>query len=849
MSTVAFCLQLAFQNNACAEEYRFDSKLLTGTNFEHHLDLDKFSQKDVAIPEGIQSVDISLNGEILETQLPVTFKKEAADSSSASPCLDAQLRKLLQLKPDTTHPLPVDECVFVEQLVKRANWHFEPSTLTLEFVVPQVSLFRQPRGFIPVSEWDSGEPVLFARHSTNYYHTENGDNTYNYLWSMVNLGANAGLWQARHQANLRYMDSNRAGNSYHWNAVRTWVQRPLPDISSQLSLGDNYTSSSMFGSLSFNGVKLETDQRMWPQGKRGYAPEVIGTATTNSRVVIKQQERVIYETTVPPGPFVINDLYNTKSNGDLHVDVIGADGRVSSFTVPYAAVPDSVRPGNFSYELSTGRVRNYYSVDNDFFEGVFQYGLNNSLTLNSGMRYAQNYQALLGGGVWASEAGAIALNTTWSHAKVEQGKSTSGWRAEVSYSKTFPTRTNLVLAAYRYSTSGYRDLQDVFGIRRENKTGSEWYSDTLKQRNRLAATMSQNMSEYGTLGFSASTTDYYGPRPRVSELQLSYSNNWRKLSYNLSAGRQRTSWDNSNIYSVNDADYSNSNYKRTTENVFSVNFSLPLEWRDTSSRVSMDLTQDKHSRTTTTTLSGSAGENNNLSYAIYGSASQYRNGQSGHDTSWGANLQDRTSVGAVNASWAQGQGYKQFGMGTNGTLAIHEKGVTYGPYASDTFALVHADGAKGAKIRNGQGSEIDAFGNAILPSLVPYRKNQVSLDTKTMDQNVEVNGGSERIVPYAGSVPRIDFETVAGSPALITARLSDGTLVPMGADVIDSKGKNIGMVGQGGMVYARLAEQEGVLKVQWGEGSASQCVIQYQLSNDQAASPLAQFESICKGSK
>ncbi|AVH19977.1 fimbrial outer membrane usher protein [Enterobacter sp. SGAir0187] len=849
---MALFLQLAMQNNAHAEEYRFDSNLLTGTSLEHHLDLDKFSQKEVAQAEGQQLVDISLNGEILEIEVPVRFKKKSSDDTSASPCIDRHLLNILQLKPDANANESLDECVFLSQIVKRANWHYDASNLVLEFVVPQVSLLRKPRGFIPVSEWNAGNSVLFARHSTNYFHNENSTSgsTYNYLWSIMNIGANAGVWQARHQANLRYMDSNKSGSSYKWNSVRTWVQRPLPDISSQLSLGDNYTSTNMFGGISYNGIKLETDERMWPQGKRGYAPEVIGTATSNARVIIKQQDRVIYETRVPPGPFVISDLYNTKSNGDLHVDVISADGKTTSFTVPYAAVPDSVRPGNFSYELAAGRVRNYYSVNNEFTEGVLKYGLNNYFTLNSGMRVAKDYEALLAGGVWSSAAGALALNTTWSHAKEANDKSSSGWRAELSYSKTFATRTNLVLAAYRYSTSGYRDLQDVLGMRREDKEGEIWYSDTLQQRNRLAATMSQNMYDFGTLGFSASTTDYYGNRPRVSELQLTYSNNWKKLSYNISAGRQRTSWDNSSIYSVNDSDYHSDNYKKTTENTISLNISIPLDWRDTSSRVSLDMTQDKYSRSTTTTLSGSAGDDNRYSYSIYGGYDQYRQSEGGHETSWGANLQDRTSIGTLSASWSQGQGFKQLGLGTNGTLAIHEKGVTYGPYASDTFALVHAQGAKGALVRNGQGSRIDTFGNAILPSLVPYRKNQVSLDTRTMNQNVEIKSGSARLVPYAGSVTRVDFETLYGRPVLIIAKTSDGTLVPMGADVLDVEGKNIGMVGQAGMVYARLPEQSGVIQVKWGDASNKQCRIRYQLDtfNSEDAEPI-QFDAICKESQ
>ncbi len=124
----------------------------------------------------------------------------------------------------------------------------------------------------------------------------------------------------------------------------------------------------------FNGVKLYTDQSMWPQGKLGYAPEIRGVANTNARVLIRRAGHLIYETQVPPGPFLIDDLYNTRSQGDIEVQIIETDGKSSFFVVPYAAVPGSMRPGNMSYQLAAGKVRNYYSVQNAFAEGVLQYG-------------------------------------------------------------------------------------------------------------------------------------------------------------------------------------------------------------------------------------------------------------------------------------------------------------------------------------------------------------------------------------------------------------------------------------------------------------------------------------------
>ena len=46
-----------------------------------------------------------------------------------------------------------------------------------------------------------------------------------------------------------------------------------------------------------------------PDSQRGYAPVVRGIAQTNARVRIEQNGSLIYETTVPPGEFAIDDIY------------------------------------------------------------------------------------------------------------------------------------------------------------------------------------------------------------------------------------------------------------------------------------------------------------------------------------------------------------------------------------------------------------------------------------------------------------------------------------------------------------------------------------------------------------
>ncbi|MBE0128485.1 fimbrial outer membrane usher protein [Citrobacter amalonaticus] len=842
-TVVAPLLGLALVPATACAEYYFDPALLQGSDFGKSLDLDRFNQRDNALPAGDYVLDVYLNNQLIRRQASIALVKPEGDKTEVQPCLSPELIAVSAIR--TTQNVTPNLCLPIDSLGPKINWEVDLSSLRLNMVVPQAGLLHSPRGFIPVSEWDAGETALFLRHNTNFYHTENTNShlRYDYLWSNINGGFNLGLWQVRHQGNLRYADDNQTGGHYKYNAVATSVQRPLPPLDSIIAFGDNYTNSSLFGNLSFNGVKLSTDQRMWPQGKRGYAPEVRGVATTTAHVVVRQQGKVIYETTVAPGAFVINDLYNTRGQGDLTVDVVEANGQVSRFTVPYSAVPDSIRPGNWNYELAMGYVRQYYSVENKFVEGVLQRGMSNVLTANMGSRLADNYQAFLAGGVLATSVGAFGLNTVFSSAHVENNEKQQGWRVEASYSKTFTTGTNLVLAAYRYSTSGYRDLQDVLGVRRQEKNGTLYYSDTLNQRNNFSATLSQPMGDWGMLSFTGSTSDYYNNASRITQLQLGYSNSWRDISFNISAARQRSTYSSRYFSSVNDRDFDNESQRKYTENTVSLGISIPFDFGSSRSQINLDMNRSRDSRTATVGMSGTTGEKSSTSWALYSGIEH--NNDSGDSSTWGGNIEHRTSVGALRAYASRGDSYQQYGLGMSGTLVAHRGGITAGPYTSDTFALVEAPGAQGAEIRNGQGATVDRFGYAILPSLTPYRYNTISLDSQNMVDDVELQGGSKRLVPYAGAISRVTFKTTHGKATLINTTLPDGSQPPMGADVTDSDGETVGIMGQGGQIYARIAAQSGVLFVKWGKNAAQQCQVWYQLPTTRDA-PLYQLTLPCR---
>ncbi|HBP6240013.1 TPA: aldehyde dehydrogenase family protein [Pseudomonas aeruginosa] len=661
----------------------------------------------------------------------------------------------------------------------------------------------------------------------------------------LNSGINLGLWRLRHQSNYTYSRYNGQARR-KWNSIRTYAQRALPAWRSELTAGESYTAGNLLGSIGYRGLSLATDDRMLPESLRRYAPQVRGTAATAARVVISQNGRKIREVNVAPGPFVIDDLYDSAYAGDLDVQVFEADGSVSSFSVPFASVPESMRPGLSRYSFTLGQARQYGDGDDLFADFTYQRGMSNALTANLGLRVADDYLAMLGGGVLATRFGAFGLNSTYSSARVEDGARKQGWRIGLDYSRTFqPTGTTLTLAGYRYSTEGYRELGDVLGSRDALRHGDTWDSGSYKQRNQFNLLVSQALGGYGNLYLSGSSSDFYDGKSRDTQLQFGYSNTWGQLSYNLAWSRQTTTY----YQEQGDQDPGVELLRRDRRSgqrndTLTLSVSMPLGSSSRAPTLSAMATRrsgDSRGGSLQTGLNGTLGDERTWSYAL----SANRDSEVA-DTTWNGTLQKQAALATVNAGYAQGDRYRQYSGGIRGALVAHRDGLTLGPSVGDTFALVEAKGASGAAIRGGQGARIDGNGYALAPSLSPYRYNPISLDPVGIDPDAELLETERKVAPYAGASVRVTFRTLTGHPLLIQARREDGSVLPLGAVVVDDGGAAIGMVGQGGQVYARAENQRGRLLVQWGTARKERCELPYDLAGVSRDQALIRLRGTCR---
>ncbi|ELI8099250.1 fimbria/pilus outer membrane usher protein [Yersinia enterocolitica] len=851
------------------QNLEFDESLFLGTKFASGLN--QLNKEDSVTPGNFDAVDVLINNKLYK-RTTIQFIKNA-DSPEVFPCLsdefltaagielanksnttpkepNAAEGESIPAESTATTPSAAEKCIPLAERVKGASFHFDQAKLRLELSIPQALLQQRPRGYIERSEWEEGEKLAFVNYSANFYRSDTQtqqNSTSDYGFVGLKSGLNLGLWQLRQQSNLSY-SSNNNNSDTQWNNIRTYVQRPISQLDSELTLGETFTDSTLFGTMSFRGVKMATDQRMWPESMRGFAPEVRGVATSNARVIISQNGREIYETNVAPGPFVINDLYSTTSQGDLNVEVIEANGSRSTFTVPFSAVPDSMRPGVSRYNAVVGESRDFTNIDSYFTDFTYERGLTNQLTANSGIRLAQDYTALLVGGVIGTSVGAFGLNTTYSHAKVEDNQTQDGWRMQATYSQTFnETGTSFSLAGYRYSTKGYRDLNDVFGVRSVQKNGGTWDSSTYKQRSQFTTTINQTLAGYGQLSASASTSDYYNDTQRDTQLQLNYSNSYKDISYNVALSRQRTIYTSTQFgWDVDDTDETMTTTRYgNTENIASLTVSIPLNIGSRNQYLSMSANRNpKSGNNYQTSLSGTAGERNTLNYSV--NAGYDDSNVSGSSNSWGANVQKQFPNATVNGSYSRGNNYTQYGAGARGAAVIHSKGVTLGPYLGDTFGLIEADGAQGATVRNAQGARIDKNGFALVPSLTPYNYNTVGLDTKGINRNTELKENQGRVVPYAGAAVRVKFETLTGYAVLIQTQTADGEGLPLGSDVYNNKDELVGMVGQGNQIYARVKENKGSLYVRWGENSNEQCELPYDFASQDTEQDIIHLTGSCR---
>jgi outer membrane usher protein len=786
-------------------EIEFSGEFLPKTAEGKSVDVSQFIRGNPVHP-GKYPVRVMVN-ENAAGRMDVTFTS-TADPLHARPCFDRTL--LLRMGVDfskpgltqVTDPESSDVCRPLSEWLPETSVDFDSSEQQLNVTIPQAFMRRTARGYVDPSLWDPGVSAGLLNYSFNTYHSSSHGVSSTDTYFGLNAGVNVGRWRFRHDGSF----SSSAGEPLRYQSIATYARYAIVPWKSELTIGDGYTDGAVFDSFGFRGVSLTSDDRMLPDAQRGFAPVVRGLALSNAKVTVNQNGNLLYETTVPPGPFEISDLYATGYGGDLDVVVTEADGTKRTFAVPYSSVPQALRPGVYRYSVTAGQYRDLsLRLRSPIATASYQRGLTNIVTLYGGVQFADRYGAAALGAALNTNIGAFSGDVTVASTELPGRPRQTGQSYQIRFAKVVPaTDTSVTVAAYRYSTSGYLSLSDAMTTRDRIESGY-LNSGIDREKGRLQLSVSQNLGDKGgALYLTGQAQNYWNRGSTDMSFQCGYTNHIGRVFYNASVSRTRLvetgAWDNR----------------------FFIGFTVPLGGMSNTTSVTTNVSYSDTDRSAQvqTTLSGTAGEHNEFSYNVSGTYDRSTNNMGAGSSASGSY---QSSVGTIGATVGLGQQTRQYSLGLNGGAILHGNGLTFGPPLGGTNALIEAKGAKGAYINGLSGTRIDEAGYAILPSITPYSLNRVEIDPKGLPLDVEFKTTGQDIAPLAGAVLKTSFETDTQRTLILTASRPDGTTPPFGAEVTNREGVRVGQVSQQGRMLVRGVAETDELLVRWGKGSAESC--------------------------
>ncbi|HEY2453857.1 MAG TPA: outer membrane usher protein [Scandinavium sp.] len=843
-SSPIFAAQAPTTKAEVASSAEYDNTFLVGAAAEN-IDLSRYSNGNPTLP-GIYKVNIYINEQLAgvveldfvdvgtKSAVPCFTSKNIAQLGIKQPDDKSQLEQAVikdKVSSDTSFSDSLEgRCLDLKKLVPAATVVFDNAALRMDLSIPQIALERRYHNYVSPSLWEDGINAAMLSYNVNAYHNTNDGNESDSSYFGLNAGINLGAWHFRARGNANWNSDSGTTDIQYQNR---YVQRDIPAWRSQLQLGEAYTTGDAFDSVSIRGARLYSDDRMLPSELTGYAPVVRGVANSNAKVTIEQNGYKIYETTVAPGQFAIDDLSPSGYGSSLEVTVEESDGTKRKFSVPFSSVVQLLRPGMSRWDFSAGEIQQNNLQDKpNLVQGTWYYGLNNMFTGYTGIQATDNnyYSVLLGVGM-NTDIGAFSFDVTRSSVEIPDDQKYQGQSYRLSYSKLLSeTNTSLNIAAYRYSTENYLGLNDAMMLidnvkhNMQDEDGNPYGLDNYSRlRNQVTLSVSQPLQfgdiDYGSFYTNFSWQDYWGGDEQRKNYSAGYSNGASWGSYSITLQRS---------YDEDDQ----------ADDSLYLSFSIPLEvifggehkqsgFRSIESSFNSDF---KGGNQLNVSSNGNS-ESGLFSYSVNTGYQQTHSDRS-DTSSVGGYMSYESDFGTWSTSAsASSDDSRQYSLNTNGGFVLHSGGLTFSNDSfndTDTMVLVKAPGAKGARINYGN-STVDRWGYGVTSSMTPYRENRVSLDVSTLENDVELKSTSGTSVPRQGAITMINFETDEGRSALLYLSRNDQQPIPLGAEVFDSDNQMVGNVGQAGQAFIRGIQDSGKIKVVWGSNNDQTCYVRYQL--------------------
>lgn len=674
--------------------------------------------------------------------------------------------------------------------------------MVVTIIAPQAWMKYQATNWTPPEFWDDGVAGFILDYNVyaSQYNPDEGDKSQS-ISSYGTLGFNLGAWRLRsdYQYDKSYEDGKSVGSNSSMD--RTYLFRPIPSIASKLTLGQYDLNSDIYDTFHFTGASLESDDNMLPPDLQGYAPQITGIAQTNAKVTVTQNGRMVYQTTVAPGPFNITDIGDTFQ-GQLDVTVEEEDGRKSTFQVGASSIPFLTRKGQVRYKISTGKPTAVGSTDVNnpmFWTGEFSWGWTGDTSLYGGaLLTADDYQATTAGiGFNLNSFGSLSFDVTRAEATLrgendENNDKQRGYSYRVNYSKRFEsTGSQVTFAGYRFSDKEYITMNEYLTARSGDDSSGN-------QKESYVLSFNQYIESLAINTYLNLTRNTYWDDSASTNYTVSMSRNFdigsiRGISSSFTVGR--STWDD------------------TEEMQYYLSFSVPLEQNRSLSWSMQKNGSDSMSQTMS--YYDSSDRNNTWNISATGDASDFREAE----PAIRGGYQHYSPYGrlSVNGS-VQPNVYRSITAGWNGSFTATRYGMALhdNAYGNNARMMVDADGVADVPLSDKR-TVTNMMGIAVTNSVSNYTTSAVRVDSNKLPDGVDINNSVISTTLTEGAIGYAKLNATKGYQIIGIVRLANGRFPPLGVTVVDiDSGKDVGLIAEDGYVYLSGLQEDSKLRLQWG---------------------------------
>ena len=210
--------------------------------------------------------------------------------------------------------------------------------------------------------------------------------------------------------------------------LETTFTRDLPEDNLTMRLGDSSTRSGAWGrSVYFGGVQISRNFGLSPGFISQPFPVVRGLSSAPSTVELYINDALRQTSQVPTGPFAIDNFPLLTGNGQARVVVRDVLGRETVLVQDFFSHASLLEEDLSDWSFEAGAVRRNLGTNNAdygqrFASGIYRYGINKSLTIETRGEYGQSTQGAGVGLVYALPYGLLGQGAVASSRDASAGR-------------------------------------------------------------------------------------------------------------------------------------------------------------------------------------------------------------------------------------------------------------------------------------------------------------------------------------------------------------------------------------------------------------------------------------------